>query len=164
MFFSKRVKKSFEIMEERNRQYLESMKEKDAGGSDPADETEERKEPLYPEESSAGVQETEIRAEREIEEEIREDDGIQESEVPEDTALTEAAGGAGKSTARRMHYAPARDLTEEEAEEKAEEFHREENKLEKGDIPAMILSALLVFGPIFLVLGGILALAWIFLH
>ena len=37
-------------------------------------------------------------------------------------------------------------------------------KLEKGDVPAMILSAILVFGPVFLVLFGIFALAWIFLH
>lgn len=33
-----------------------------------------------------------------------------------------------------------------------------EEKLEKGDVPAMILSALLVFGPILLVLGVILFL------
>ena len=40
----------------------------------------------------------------------------------------------------------------------------EKLELEKGDLPAMILSALLVFGPVFLVLFGILALAWVFLH
>ena len=39
-----------------------------------------------------------------------------------------------------------------------------DTRLEKGDVPAMILSALLVFGPVFLILFGILALAWIFLH
>ena len=52
-----------------------------------------------------------------------------------------------------------------EAEKKARAF-REENDLglEKGDLPAIILSAFLVFGPIFLVLGGILAVAWIYLH
>ena len=52
----------------------------------------------------------------------------------------------------------------EEGERKAKEFHKEEVGLEKGDIPALILSAMLVFGPIFLILGGILVLAWIFLH
>ena len=52
----------------------------------------------------------------------------------------------------------------EEGERKAREFHKEELGLEKGDIPALILSAMLVFGPIFLILGGILVLAWIFLH
>ena len=50
-------------------------------------------------------------------------------------------------------------------DEKAAAFHEEEKlKLEKGDLPAMILSALMVFGPVFLVLGAIVALAWIFLH
>jgi len=40
---------------------------------------------------------------------------------------------------------------------KAEWKAQEENiKLEKGDIPALIISALIVFGPIFLVLIGIL--------
>lgn len=52
-----------------------------------------------------------------------------------------------------------------EAERKAREFHKEDKlDLEKGDLAAMILSAFLVFGPIFLVLGGLLAAAWIYLH
>ena len=49
-------------------------------------------------------------------------------------------------------------------EEKAEAFHRDEIKLEKGDLPALILSALMVFGPIFLVLIAIVVLAWFFLQ
>ena len=55
---------------------------------------------------------------------------------------------------------------ETDPEEKAAAFHRDDDrmKLEKGDVPAMILSAILVFGPVFLVLFGILALAWLFLH
>ena len=40
----------------------------------------------------------------------------------------------------------------------------EKPELEKGDLTAMILSAMLVFGPIFLVLGGILAAAWVLLR
>ena len=64
---------------------------------------------------------------------------------------------------------PAESQTElqtelEEAEEKARAFHEEEIKLEKGDVPAMILSAILVFGPIFLVLIGLMILAWVLLH
>ncbi len=52
-----------------------------------------------------------------------------------------------------------------EAEQKAREFHQEEKlELEKGDIAAMILSAMLVFGPILLILSGILAAAWILLN
>ncbi len=51
------------------------------------------------------------------------------------------------------------------AEEKAREFHEEEiPELEKGDLPAMIISAMLVFGPIILALTGILAVFWIVLH
>ena len=51
----------------------------------------------------------------------------------------------------------------EEAEKKAEEI-QQGGGLEKKDLPAMILSALLTFLPIcFLVLGGICLLAfWIF--
>ena len=50
-------------------------------------------------------------------------------------------------------------------EEKAAAFHEKEQlKLEKGDLPAMILSAFMVFGPVFLVLIAIMVLAWIFLH
>ena len=50
-------------------------------------------------------------------------------------------------------------------EEKAEAFHRDDEiKLEKGDLPALILSALMVFGPIFLVLIAIVVLAWFFLQ
>ena len=58
----------------------------------------------------------------------------------------------------------ARDETD--PEKKAAAFHEDDDrmKLEKGDVPAMILSAILVFGPVFLVLFGILALAWLFLH
>ena len=157
MFFSKRVKKSFEIMQERNRRYLESMKDPDAADVGEAGAAEE--EPVSGE-ISEDESALEAQAVREIEEEIREDaEEIEEPGTPE-----EDLGPAEEKTARRMRYAPVRDPNAEEAEEKAEEFHREENKLEKGDIPAMILSAFLVFGPIFLVLGGILALAWIFLH
>ena len=53
----------------------------------------------------------------------------------------------------------------ETPDEKAAAFHEEEKlKLEKGDVPAMILSAIMVFGPVFLVLLAIVVLAWIFLH
>ena len=53
----------------------------------------------------------------------------------------------------------------ETPDEKAAAFHEEEKlKLEKGDVPAMILSAIMVFGPVFLVLLAIVILAWIFLH
>ena len=70
-----------------------------------------------------------------------------EARIPEDPSCEEPSCG---------------DLT---PDEKAAAFHEEEKlKLEKGDLPAMILSALMVFGPVFLVLGAIVALAWIFLH
>ena len=37
-------------------------------------------------------------------------------------------------------------------------------ELEKGDLPAMILSAMLVFGPVILILAALVVIAWIFLH
>ena len=163
MFFSKRVKKSFEVMQERNRRYLESMKEPDTGSPDAEGAEEEENLLSVSGEIPAGDPGIEAQAEREIEEEIREDDGTGENGGPVDELPDEGLETEGKQ-ARRMRYAAVRDPAADEAEGKAEEFHREENKLEKGDIPAMILSAILVFGPIFLVLGGILALAWIFLH
>ena len=162
MFFSKRIKKSFEIMEERNRRYLESVRDGNAAEPSVTDGAagagEEEAAPSAGEISEDG-RGAEAQAAREIEEEIGEDVGELAAEGSAEDPET-----AEKETVRRMRYAPVRDLSVEEAEEKAEEFHREENKLEKGDIPAMILSAILVFGPIFLVLGGILALAWILLH
>jgi len=70
-----------------------------------------------------------------------------EARIPEDPSCEDPSCG---------------DLT---PDEKAAAFHEEEKlKLERGDLPAMILSALMVFGPVFLVLGAIVALAWIFLH
>ena len=95
MFFNKHKKQAFEIMNERNRQYLEKMK---AEGKTP--------------------------------------------EQPE-----------------------GEDLTPEEAQRRLEEYKKENDPgLEKGDVPALILSALLVFGPIFLVLIGLMVLAWVLLH
>ncbi|MBQ6464974.1 MAG: hypothetical protein IJJ43_01735 [Oscillospiraceae bacterium] len=52
-----------------------------------------------------------------------------------------------------------------EADEKLQAFREEEKlELEKGDLPAMILSAMLVFGPIILVLCGLLTVFWFLLH
>ena len=94
--------------------------------------------------------------------ETAENEGEDEAPLtPEQQAELDAA--REKAKAFRDEEDPA-DLAE--AEKRAEEFHRDEDKmpLEKGDIPAMILSALMVFGPIFLILLGILLLAMIFLH
>lgn len=52
----------------------------------------------------------------------------------------------------------------ENPEEREKAYREEKIELEKGDLPAMILSGLLVFGPIFLALGGLLALFWVYLH
>ena len=48
-------------------------------------------------------------------------------------------------------------------DEKRRQDDQEKLPLEKGDVPAMIISALLVFGPVFLILIVIVVLAWIFL-
>ena len=75
---------------------------------------------------------------------------------------------AEKKTANPENDAEKRapELTEDMTpEEKAEAFHRDDEiKLEKGDLPALILSALMVFGPVFLVLIAIVVLAWFFLQ
>ena len=134
MFFSKKVKKSFEVMQERNRRYLESMKEKEAGKA--SGDAQEASAPDGAEELPAPgtaeeAPEEELRAERE-----------EKREEAEETLI------------------PAEVLPEEDDDE----IPGKKENLEKGDLPAMIISAFLVFGPVFLILGGILALAWIFLH
>ena len=57
------------------------------------------------------------------------------------------------------------DGSEEEAIIRQDDVNEEKDLgLEKGDIPALIISAFLTFSPIFLVLGLIVYLAWTFLH
>ena len=52
-----------------------------------------------------------------------------------------------------------------EAVSKADQFHKKEKlELEKGDLPALVISAMLVFGPVFLILGIGVVLAWFLLH
>ncbi|MCR4906471.1 MAG: hypothetical protein K6A33_10365 [Clostridiales bacterium] len=129
-----RKDKAFEAMRESNRLYLEDMRKKE-GGEAGYDPS------LTPEEIE------ELKAAEEKARAFREENGKAESVWRSDT------WGSGVAD------------TIEDGERKAREFHREENvPLEKGDVSAMILSALLVFGPIFLVLAGIIALAWFFLH
>ncbi len=129
-----RKDKAFETMRESNRLYLEDMRKKE-GGEAGYDPS------LTPEEIE------ELKAAEEKARAFREENGKAEGIWRSDT------WGSGVAD------------TIEDGERKAREFHREENvPLEKGDVSAMILSALLVFGPIFLVLAGIIALAWFFLH
>ncbi len=131
---SRRRDKAFEAMRESNRLYLEDMKKKE-GGEEGYDLS------LTPAERE------ELKAAEEKARAFREENGRAEGVWRSDT------WGSGVAD------------TLEDGERKAREFHRDENvPIEKGDVPAMILSALLVFGPIFLVLAGIIALAWFFLH
>ena len=53
-------------------------------------------------------------------------------------------------------------IEKELAEIEAQERHEEEMGLEKGDLPALMISAFLVFGPILLIVGAIIALVWHF--
>ena len=73
-------------------------------------------------------------------------DGTDENSAPEKSAVPE---DEAEITAR--HEKEYREMNEEPG-------------FEKGDIPALIISAFIVFFPIFLVLIGIMVLAWIFLH
>ena len=114
MFFDKKIKRSMEVMDERNRLYLEKM------NSDKED---------------AAV------ASSEPEDNTTEENAIEENAIEENTdekALT------------REH-------------EKEYRANNQELGFEKGDLPALIISALLVFSPVFLVLIAIMMLAWFFL-
>ena len=145
MFFSKRTKKSFEIMKEKNRRYLDSMKDKDAAAPDP-------------ETGIEGIEESEEAEERL--EELTEAGST--GEAGERLAEEELWGELREASAGETEETPPED--DEEDDEEDDDFPKTEKNLEKGDLPAMIISAFLVFGPIFLALAGILALAWIFLH
>ncbi len=136
----KRLDRALEVMKERNRLFLEEAAKKDGKTPDSADL------PEAPEDEERRRAEEKLRAYRE------------ENGLPAD--LPDADLPDGPADLSDEHLSEER----EEGERKAREFHKEELGLEKGDIPALILSAMLVFGPIFLILGGILVLAWIFLH
>ena len=136
----KHLDRAFEVMKERNRLFLEEAAKKDGKTPDSADL------PESPEDEERRRAEEKLRAYREA------------NGLPAD--LPDADLPDGPADLSDKHLSGER----EEGERKAKEFHKEEVGLEKGDIPALILSAMLVFGPIFLILGGILVLAWIFLH
>lgn len=137
MLFWKKEKRGFEIMNERNRQYIEKMDRENA-------------DKLAAEKAAA----EKAAAERTNADEV-----------------TAAAGEEANQTDNKEELsawesADEREIAIEEARKQAEAFHKENQKmdLEKGDLPALIISAFLVFGPILLILGAILAVAWIFLH
>ena len=136
----KRLDRAFEVMKERNRLFLEEAAKKDGKTPDSADL------PESPEDEEQRRAEEKLRA-------YREANGLP-ADLPDADLPDGPADLSGEHLSGEM----------EEGERKAKEFHKEEVGLEKGDIPALILSAMLVFGPIFLILGGILVLAWIFLH
>ncbi|MGI6178119.1 MAG: hypothetical protein ACOYJO_06695 [Eubacterium sp.] len=50
-----------------------------------------------------------------------------------------------------------------EAEKKAKAFHEDDSSYEKGDLPAIMIAAILTFGPIFLILAAIIILAVVFI-
>lgn len=141
----KRLDRAFEVMKERNRLFLEEAAKKDGKTPDSADL------PEAPEDEERRRAEEKLRA-------YREENGLPadlpDADLPDGPADLSGEHLSGEHLSGEM----------EEGERKAKEFHKEEVGLEKGDIPALILSAMLVFGPIFLILGGILVLAWIFLH
>ena len=158
----KRIERAFDVMRERNRRYLESRKE---NGS-----AEEQKAAA---EDSADLSGAELSETKQTEQ-----SGAQLSGA-------DRIGEEPAEPAEQTEQTDPEDLSEEmrEAEEKLRAY-REKNglpgslpgtepkesaraeppKLEKGDVPAMIIAAVIVFGPIFLVLIAVLALAWIFLH
>ena len=141
----KRLDRAFAVMKERNRLFLEEAAKKDGKTPDSADL------PESPEDEERRRAEEKLRAYREA------------NGLPADLPDADLPDGPADLSDKHLSGEPLSD-EREEGERKAQEFHKEELGLEKGDIPALILSAMLVFGPIFLILGGILVLAWIFLH
>ncbi len=135
----KKTERAFDIMRERNRRYLEEKKKEEAEKGEQGDE---------PSDVSDVSEEQRIAAEK-----LR---AYREANsLDPDAKIPEELPGEPE------------DLSPEEAERRAEEYrkrNKEGVKLEKGDLPAMIIAAFLVFGPVFLVLFGILFLAWFFLH
>ena len=131
---SKKQDKAFEAMRESNRLYLEDMKKKE-GGEGGYDPS------LTPEQ-------------------------IEELQAAEEKARTfREENGKADGVWRTDTWESGVEDSIEDGERKAREFHKDDEvPLEKGDLPAIILSAVLVFGPIFLILGGIMLLAWFFLH
>ena len=136
----KKTERAFDVMRERNRRYLEEKKKEEA-------EKQQRKDGEVSDGSDVS-EEQRIAAEKLRA--YREANGLDpDAEIPE--------GLPGEPE----------DLSPDEAERRAEEYRQRNEggvKLEKGDLPAMIIAAFLVFGPVFLVLFGILFLAWLFLH
>ena len=147
--------RAFDVMRERNRRYLEEQKKKvaedpaDGNGdspqpqAEPSDEHERDREGDQEQEREQQLAEEKLRA-------YREANGLDpDAQIPE--------GVPPKPS-------PEEDSRDETRADEYRKRNAEPAKLEKGDVPAMILAAILVFGPIFLVLIGIYLLAWIFLH
>ena len=130
----KRTDRAFDVMRERNRRYLDAQTQNQNQPENPADQDD-------PENNE------------EPKEKNNPNQKSREDMTPEEKAAAFHAGDlrGGQSKGK----APAQQTPGP---------GEPDTRLEKGDVPAMILSALLVFGPVFLILFGILALAWIFLH
>ena len=159
----KRMKRAFEIMNERNRRYLEKAADKDKQNSLAADAAEPGEPDItensdLPDSPEAGTALSPEEAEelRRAEEKLR---AYREANgMDPDAPIPDGPVSDGLPDPDRI------ERERKEGERKAKEFHAEKLELEKGDIPALIISALLVFGPIFLVLGAVVVLAWFFLH
>ena len=143
----KRTDRAMDVMRERNRRYLDAQSQN----------TEQEKD--RPEPDAAVPDQTELPENSDV------PDVPDVPDIPAETADPEEAGDFRAERAD----GESREAYEDDEllpEEKAAAFHEAEKnpRLEKGDLPAMIIAAFLVFGPVFLVLFGILALAWLFLH
>ena len=175
--------RAFDVMRERNRRYLEEQKKKEA--ENPADGNGESSAPVPASATQAEPSDEHESEQRLAEEKLRayrEANGLDpDAEIPDDIPqkpFPEEPSQEGPSPEGPSAEAPDpasspeeekwdQSLAESRAESRADEYrirNAEPVKLEKGDVPAMIIAAILVFGPVFLVLIGIYLLAWIFLH
>ena len=147
----RKTDRAFDVMRERNRRYLEEQKknEEDPAGQNgaPSEEPETGSGEALPDAEELRRAEEKLRA---YQEQNGGEGGVYRMEDPTDASGSDTPTDDDLSEARR----------------KAEEFHEENDsvQLEKGDIPAMIISAILVFGPIFLVFLGLILMAWFFLQ
>lgn len=83
---------------------------------------------------------------------------------PSDAATDGAAPDVSPDDAENIHALSETDARRGDDPKERERPDEKKIELEKGDLPAMILSAMLVFGPVILILAALVIIAWIFLH
>ena len=150
MFFHKRYKRAVEVMNVRNKEYLNKV---NAGNPDWDEETGTFKDEKKPAESAdePGKENPETGTD------IKKDESRPATETASGEVSdkeTQHEEGSGHSKKHKKHKKHSK------FKEKGEKY---ENVMEKGDVKAIIIAAFMSFWPIFLVLIVILVVAWLLL-